>query len=319
MMKKMPYAIIFIIILALLVFAGCKTLVDTPSESDNSGESSSDAEESSSNDIFEGLTDENGNPIFSEEELSSLQEEYSSIYNELSSSAAEEDKSSSEAPSSEAPSSETPSQTTTAPADETSTSAPEPGVNDYDILRSGKFYMDGTMYADGESNPITLAVGDNLVYMQATMDGASMGFLISGGSTYLLNPAEKTYCEFGSLLSGILSQAGMMSQEEIMEYINEMGFSSMDDLSSADEKNSASLNGKACTVYIFNKSDGTKVRVFMDNNRLLGFEIVSIDGVVDSATYINSISADIPVLPPQNYTKQNILTFMTSMESLFDD
>jgi len=344
-MKKMPYAIIFIIILAILVFAGCKTMVNTSSESESEEQTVSETESeeiSSTEDVFENLdieslTDENGETLFSDEEISSMKEEYSSIAEELSSSIAAESSaqeepgssssgsSSSSETTTKAQSSETTtkksgsSETTTKKSEETTTKAPAVSINEYDVMRSGRFYMDGTMYADGEANPVTLAVSDDLVYMQTTMDGATMGFLISSGSTYLLNPTEKTYCEFGSILSGILSQAGMMSQEEIMEYINEMGFSTMEDLSKADQTSNATMNGTACKVYVFNKSDGTKTRVFMNGNELLGFEMLATDNTVDTATYINTITQDIPTLPPADYTKQNIITFMTSMEAIMGE
>lgn len=308
-MKKMPYAIIFIIIVALLVFAGCKMFSNEPSDNDSTDGSISQSEEFSSDDISDNVSDT---------EASSTGDESSSS-EEPSQSTSGEEQPSSEQPSSSAPTTDAPTEPTASQPQESTTAEPQPGANEYDVLTSGKFYLDGTMYAAGEANPITLAVGDDLVYMQTTMDGATMGFLISSGNTYLLNPAEKTYCEFGSILSGLLSQAGMMSQEEIMEMINDMGFSTMDPLSAADQTSSATLNGKACTVYVFNKSDGTKTRVFMDGNKLLGFEIVGTNDVVDSATYINNISADIPTLPPKDYTKQNILTFMTSMESILGD
>lgn len=318
-MKKMHYAIIFVIIVAVLVFAGCKTMIDQPSESENTQDSISETDEIPSGEIPESPTDEEGNTLFSEEEMSSMQDEYSSIVDELSSNTSGEDQNSQEPSSSGTPSTDAPTETTSKPAEESTSKEPSQTANEYDILRSSHFYLDGKMYADGESNPITLAVSDNLVYMQATVDGATMGFLISGGNTYLLNPANKTYCEFGSIMSGILSQAGMMSQEEIMEYINEMGFSSMDDLADADETNSATFNGTPCKVYIFNKSDGTKTRVFMDGSHLLAFEMLGANDVVDSATYINTITADIPALPPADYSKQNIISFIASLESIFGD
>ncbi|MBQ7638006.1 MAG: hypothetical protein IJS90_03795 [Clostridia bacterium] len=354
-MKKMPYAIIFIVLLAVLVFAGCKTMISTSSETDTQDEEITETEPEetvSTQDPLadlniEELTDENGETLFSPEEISSMQEEYSSMLAEMSSStttsgsqdqtaaadtstteksgASSTTRSSSEnttksqaAETTTKPSSSS-RETTTKRNEENTTKAPVNNTSEYDILRSGHFYMDGTMYADGESNPVTLAVGDDLVYMQTTMDGATMGFLISGSSTYLLNPTDKTYCEFGAILSGILSQAGMMSQDEIMEYINEMGFSSMGDLNKADQVSNATLNGTACKVYIFNKSDGSKTRVFMNGNKLLGFEIVSADNQVETATYLKTITSTIPTLPPKDYTKQNIVSFMTSMDSLIQD
>lgn len=294
-MKKMPFAFIFIVIFSLLVFAGCKVLVKTPS--DNPGTEDPSYSENYSAD--ENFTDEDGETLFSDNETSSSENEPGSTSGAGSTSPSDKNEG-----------------TTGNQTEESNTAGAGVSVNEYDVLRSGQFYMEGSLYADGELGPMAIAVGDGLVYMQTSMDGLAMGFLISGGNTYLLNSSDKTYCEFGSLLSGVLAQAGMMTQEEIMGLMSEMGFSTMDDLSEADEVNNATLNGEACTVYIFNRPDKTKTRVFMDGDHLLAFEVVNSRDIVESATYINKITADIPALPPSDYTRQNIIAFLTSMESV---
>lgn len=367
-MRKMPYAIIFIIILAILVFAGCKAFSGNSTTDPAEEASTSDpAGESESGDVLEtilsgieNLTDDQGQTLFSGDDISSLYEDLSSsIAAEESASAAESEASSlsaatdsstevpageptsegvqqTEAPT-EAPAettAETPADSTTeAPAESTtqataesttetpaeSTTAAVPTANEYDILRSGSFYMDGTMYSDGENNPVTLAVSDDLVYMQATMDGMTMGLLVQDKKTYLLNPPTKTYCEFGSVLSGVLKKAGMMSEDEIKEFIDSMGFSTMEDLDQADSVTTGTIGSTTCDVYIFNKDDGTKTRVYLNGEHLLAFEVVDENGTVTSATYINTLTADIPKLPPEDYEKQNALNFIMSMEDMMDE
>ena len=370
-MRKMPYAIIFIIILAILVFAGCKAFsgnhttdpAEEASTSDPAGESESGNVLETILSGIENLTDDKGETLFSNDDISSLYEDLSSsIAAEESASAAESEASANltdpavtegstevpagettsesaqqtEAPS-EAPSeptaeitsenaTEAPAESTTeAPEDSTSetpaesTTAAVPTANEYDILRSGSFYLDGTMYSNGENNPVTLAVSDDLVYMQATMDGMTMGLLVQDKKTYLLNPPTKTYCEFGTVLSGVLKKAGMMSEDEIKEFIDSMGFSTMEDLDQADSVTTGTIGSTTCDVYIFNKDDGTKTRVYLNDGHLLAFEVVDENGTVSSATYITTLTADIPQLPPEDYEKQNAINFIMSMEDMMGD
>ena len=335
-MKKMPYAIIFIILLAILIFAGCKSLsidrtTDPGEDVSASGPapgvvSTTDPLDQILNGI-EDLTGEDGSTLFSEDDISSL-------HDELSSQIEEESRSEAAAATTQAPGesaapdepagdngteAQTPDETTSAPAPAETTTAAKPTSNEYDILRSGRFYMDGTMYADGQNNPVTLAVGDDLVYMQATMDGMTMGLLVQNKKTYLLNPPTQTYCEFGSVLSGVLKKAGMMSEDEIKEFIDSMGFTTMEDLDTADSVTTGTIGSTPCDVYIFNKEDGGKTRIYLNDGHLMAFEKVDADGTVTSATYISKLTAEIPPLPPEDYTKQNALSFVMSMEEMMGD
>jgi hypothetical protein len=335
-MRKMPYTLIFLAILVILVFAGCKAFSHTPDDdtdlsSEESVTSTTVAEESAT---FpqnpEAETNAAGETVYTPEEASSIREALTSIAQ--SSAAASETQSAANAssaaattaPTTTAAPSTTAAPTTAAPGTTAAPTTQTPsgtntGKTQYDILRSGKFYLDGSMYADGETNPITLAVGDDLVYMQATMDGATMGLLVADKKTYLLNPVQKTYCEFGSMMSSLLQQAGMMSEDEIMEFIDNMGFTKMEDLDKADVTTTGTIGSTACDVYIFNKSDGTKTRVYMNGDRLMALETVDASGVVDSATYITTLTDNVPTLPPKDYSKQNVISFISSMEDILGD
>ena len=332
-MRKMPYAIIFIVLFAILVFAGCKALSGDKNTTDPEETAEiTTAEPTETNPLdpilngIEDLTNENGETLISSDDVSSLYEELSSLANEESASAAQAETTQPAAPTSEPAS--TPADTTAAPTpDETTTAAiaPEtttaasPTSNEYDILRSGHFYLDGSMYSEGKNNPVTLAISDDVVYMQATMDGMTMGLLRANKKTYMLNPPTKTYCEFGSVFSGVLQKAGLMSEEEIKDFIDSMGFSTMQDLDQADSVTTGTVGSTSCDVYIFNKDDGTKTRVYLNGDHLAAFEVVGTDGAVVSATYITTLTSEIPPLPPKDYTKQSAVSFIMSMEEMMGD
>lgn len=355
-MRKMPYTLIFIIILILVVFAGCKAFSHKTDDAEgtdpavteiNASEESTTAPTDSTTLPAEPekVTNAAGETVYTPEEVSSIYVELSSSAQAASEAATATNSGTTASPAgtTAAPTTNNNTKTTTAPATtkktETTTKTggnPTPPAttapnttaanntnakpkDEYDILRSGKFYLSGSMFSNNETNPVTLAVGDDLVYMQATMDNMTMGFLISDKKTYLLNPSQKTYCEFGSMMSGLLQQAGMMSEDEILEYIDDLGFKEMQDLSKADSKTTGTINNTNCDVYIFNKTDGTKTRVYMNGTHLAAFEIVNTNGVVDSATYITTLTDSIPMLPPADYTKQNIISFMTSAEEMMGD
>ena len=343
-MRKMPYAIIFIVLLAILVFAGCRSLSLDRTTDPSEDASVSDPDETAGTNVLESildgienLTGEDGSTLFSGEDVSSMYEELSSsiaVEESLSRAQAAESAAPSESAAepagdnteTEPSSAQTPNESTTkAPAESTtktpaeSTTSAKPTSNEYDILRSGSFYLDGTMYSEGENNPVTLAVSDDLVYMQATMDGMTMGLLVQDKKTYMLSPPTKTYCEFGSVFSSVLQKAGMMSEDEIKGFIDSMGFSTMQDLDEADSVTTGTIGSTACDVYIFNKDDGTKTRVYLNGDHLTAFEVVGADGAVVSATYITTLTSEIPQLPPNDYTKQSAINFIMSMEEMMDD
>ena len=334
-MKKMWYTIVFILVLALLVFAGCKAFKLGGDDTDETDEPTvSDVSEDGSTTLPadpENATDAEGNPLYTPEEIASIRaaleaSEKEEQQGELDSSASEpaaSESDSSESNTDESSSAQQPADGTTEGTTEGTTAKEEPSsappanvsCKEYDALRSGKFYLEGSMQSEGVNNPITLAKGDNVGYMQATMDGVSMGILVKDGDTYLLNTQNKTYCEIGSVMGSILEQAGLPGEEELTSMINEMGFSSMKDLSEADSISKGTLGSTSCSIYTFNKEDGSKTRVYVKGDRLLALEILAANGKVDTATYFTKITSTIPQLPPSDYSKENLLTFITNIES----
>ncbi len=340
-MKKMAYTLIFIVILAILVFAGCKSFSLGGKDSDDEENTSSsavadeaDAEEAPAG--SEQPTDEDGSGQPSEpgSETSTGDDKQAHPFDPGESTEPGTSEPAGDTTAPDAPAEGTTANTpggnegttkdngaattegTTAKT-EPSTSKPPANVSckEYDALRSGVFYMEGTMQADGESNPIILARDDTTAYMHASMDGASMGILLKNKKTYLLNSKNKTYTELSSVVGSLLQNAGLPSEEELASYFDNMGFSEMRELSDADSVSKGTLGGAACTVYTFNKSDGSKTRVYVKGDYLLAFEIVTPDGKVDSATYISKMSTKLPQLPPADYSKENLLTFISNVES----
>ena len=348
-MKKMPYAIIFLVLLALLVFAGCKSFssggddsssdesagsaasqedtekTDAASETESETPSGSEpvTEEPSADAVTteapvtdpDEVTDANGVTVYTPEEASSIREAVKTTETTVP----PDNSSATAKPEPTSPS------TTGANTQPSTTKAPEPTTGavpqntKFDLLRSGRFYLAGSMISEGESNPIVLALDDNLVYMQATSDELSMGFLIMDKKTYLLNPTDKTYCKLNATVAALMQEAGMMSESEIRSMISNFGFSSLKPLDQADAVSAGTLGSKNCTVYTFNnESDGGKKRVYMDGAELLAIENIAADGTMDSAIYITTLTDKIPTLPPADYKSKNLISFISDISSLMD-
>ncbi len=315
-MKKMQYTWIFIIVLAVMVFAGCKMFSHDPGTTDE--DPGTDASVSASEGVS-GQTEDGSAASGTDATALTTPTTLPDTTAAPSEGASTTEQASSETPASEQTSASAPASESATAEPSTAAPGPAPAVpssTEYDYMRSGKFYMRGTMFDGTERNAITLGVGDNLLYMESSMDGVTLGLLQSGKSIYLLAPQKQTYCEVGSILSSILEDTGMLSQEELQQMVDNMGFKEMKPLSEAKSVEDATVNGTPCKAYIYDKEDGGTTRICMNGERLIAVEKYTASGAFDSATYIDEISGTIPTLPPSNYTKQNMLKFMTSMEGL---
>ena len=186
----------------------------------------------------------------------------------------------------------------------------------YDILRSGTFYLEGSMSDGGAFLPLKLGVSSSLVYLESTVDGVTLGYLASGKNIYVLNPAKKNYCKVSGLTASLLGGEELMSEAELRSYIDELGISSMKNLSQANDVQDAMLNSTPCTAYTFNNANGTKTRVFISGSRLLGFDLINAAGQLDTRILIDSITATVPTLPPKDYS--NTVTMILFAAGLAD-
>ena len=338
-MKKMPYTIIFIIVLALLVFAGCMkfkgelpgmtagSVCDEPSVSDNlpsqDALSSQQSEEMISELINEmrGSVDQNGVTVYSEEEISSaeaeLREEASALAEAPvpgSTAAAVQPTQQPTQPVQQPAQTPTQAAQPTQPVQQPAQQPTQPaqpqqaGANEYDILRSGRFYCVGSMVDSEGSNPLEIAVTDSSVYMLTKFESVDMGMLVSGGKTYMIYPEKKAYLKLSALLMKMMG----MEQEELLK-ASDMGFSDMEPLSQANAVADGNLNGQACKIYNFSKQDGSKTLVYMNGNKLLGFEAYDASEKLVSGTYVTSITANVPadkINPPADYKEASLTSFM---------
>ena len=329
-MKKMPYTIIFLILLVCLVFAGCMhfskelpgatTARDDgtlPSEEAGTAMGEEDAEAIIS-EMISGLAEEkdsNGATVYSPEDLTALEQQFRA---EASAAASDTQPAVSQGASTTAPSNgqtAQPSQPATTQASTPATTQPttpaQSSRNEYDILRSGTFYCVGSMKDAEGTNPLEIAIGPNTVYMLTKMDSVSMAVLVSNKKTYMIYPEGKVYLEMSDLILKMMD----LDPDELLDSGN-FGFSDMKPLSEANAVTDGTLNGQACKIYNFSNEDGTRTLIYMNGNRLLGMEVYSASDTLTSGTYFESVSATIPedkMSPPAGYTKTTFTKFMTML------
>ncbi len=202
------------------------------------------------------------------------------------------------------------------PQPEVTTAAPqaESAFTEYDIYRTGKFYVKGTVTdKDGETNPMELAVTDDSIFMLTAASGVQLGVLIGGGKTYLVSPQNKMYIELNGMVMSVLGMdAKSLSAPE------NFNFSDMRPLSEAETVKDAELNGVKCREYIFAPVQGKTTHVYMDGTRLLQTEMFSEDGTLYNRMVFDVVSAEIPsdrVAPPTYYSKAGLLKFMQAVTS----
>lgn len=346
-MKKMVLPIIFIIVLALLVFAGCVSfttnITDLETTTDEMEEDTGNVYtteppthyEPATDAMGEEITDAEGSQIYvavTDAPSYYPSDEYTEpgVYTPTSPSDPYQPTTQMNVPTTGShPGQPEPTTnhggndhtnvpTTGRPSDNEPTTKPNnvnPTVNEYDVFRSGTFYARGSMVDSEGSNPLEMAITPDSIYMLTKFESTDMAILVSKGKTYMIYPAGKAYLEMSSV---VMNMMGLDTDELISS--GDLGFSDMEPLSKAVGTSKATKNGKDCTVYDFNKEDGSVSKVYMAGNKLVAIESVE-NGKVVSATYIDSITASVPAdktTPSAGYEKKSIFEFMSLLTDVLE-
>lgn len=193
-----------------------------------------------------------------------------------------------------------------------------PQKSEYDILKSGSFYMTGSMVdSSGMSSPMEVAVTPNSVYMLADFEGEAMGMLVADDCVYMIYPAKKAYLE---LSDSIMSMAGLDIDDLIST--DQINFGSYGELSEADSVTEEAHNGKACQVYHFVTSEGGESRVFMNGTEIVRIASYDKNGKFLTSTDIENITGSVPAdksAPPKSYKAYKGITGMMSFMTLLGD
>ncbi len=326
-MKKMSHPIIitllFIVVLSLLVFAGCKafsgdkgdtTLEEIESTIEAAENSSSEYEtviETETDASGEAVTDESGEAVTVVKEVTTAQ----NTNTEKATSAAEnatgasgkknsnsktntETKANTNNSGKTNTNTETKANTNNSGKTNTNTNTntnsntntnTTTGKTDFDIITSGTFDLSGSVKdTDGSVTPLEIARTPSSVYMLSSIDGVSMGALIADEKTYMICPSKKCYLEITSSMLKLMD----MDMDELVD-ASQYSFSDLGKLSDAVSTTTENFNGTSCTAYKFNKSDTSIITFYMNGTKLLGFTSANSDGSSPATVTVTSISSNV--------------------------
>lgn len=288
-MKKM-YLAIFLIVLVVFVFAGCLSFSNTLGSSMLENGEEESVVNSDTTAVY--VTDVQETTTYTQEDTPS-QENTTAENTVVEQTASQEEPSSS------------------------SVNVTVPTVSEYDILKSGNFYMKGSMIdTSGTEAPMEIAITKDSIYMLSDFSGASMGMLIKDDSVYMIYPDKQAYLE---LSDSIMSMAGLDIDELVSS--DSINFSSYGALSDAASITEEACNGHSCTVYHFNVSSGES-RVYMDGTKLVRLASYDSSGKFLTSTDIDTISSTVPAdksAPPSSYKAYKGVTGMFSFMTLLED
>lgn len=206
--------------------------------------------------------------------------------------------------------------TTQGTANETPIVNQAPASSEYDILKSGTFYMVGSMTdKTGLSTPMEIAITPDSIYMLSDFSGVPMGMLIKNEKLYMIYPGKKAYLE---LSDSIMSMAGL-DMDELVSSDN-INFSSYGELSAADSVTETVYNGRTCQVYHFNIDSGES-RVYMDGTKIVSLASYDSNGKFLTSTDITSITSNVPAdksAPSSSYKAYKGVTGMFSFMTLLE-
>ena len=193
-----------------------------------------------------------------------------------------------------------------------------PANNEYDIVRSGNFYIKGYMIeSNGTRSPLEMAVTDDSVYMLSEFsEGVDIGMLVKNEKMYMIYPKDRIYLEMNDT---VMSMAGLSADDLVGS--KAVDFKAFKPLTDAYHVIDETVNGVSCRVYSIKDDDG-EVKVYMNGSKLIRFASYSETGEFLTATEVDSISGSVPSdksAPPAEYKRYKGVTgmfsFMTALES----
>ena len=189
--------------------------------------------------------------------------------------------------------------------------APQPdytGNNEYDIYRSGGFYLTGSMNDGSGVHPMEAAKSDDLFYMCSDMEGQQVAIQVIGNDVYMIHSGKNAYYKMDKATMSILGL-------DLDDLKNEVNMGAMPALSEADTVTDGLLDAlEPCRIYTFRTSDGGCTQIYMNGDRFLGMDSFTSNWVRTESLRITSITKDLPakVTTPGGGGKRTLLltTFM---------
>lgn len=189
-------------------------------------------------------------------------------------------------------------------------------TNEFDFLKSGNFYLKGTMTdSTGMTQPLEMAVTPNSMFMLSEFEGANMGMLINNGTAYMIYTDKQAYLELSSVVLKFMD----MDTNDLLAS-SDLDYAKYD-LGKADATATEAVNGANCNVYIFNTEFGS-TRFYMNGSKLVRMASFDTAGNPESISDIEMITGTVPadkINPPTNFQAYTGITGMFSFIALLSD
>ena len=177
---------------------------------------------------------------------------------------------------------------------------------------SGKYYLEGVVYSEGEAMPVLLATDGTNYQFTANYSGIAFGMLILDGSTYVVLPKTNQYTELSDTLIKALDLDSGLSVNDFQIIVDEGNDNSTASLS----QYSVTINGDAglCTVYTFEDSE---FKLYSIGDKLIQIENYDKDGTMIMQIVVDELTAQIPAdqLTLNGLEKASVTSFIQSFIS----
>ena len=177
---------------------------------------------------------------------------------------------------------------------------------------SGKYYLEGVVYSEGEAMPVLLATDGSNYQFTANYSGIAFGMLILEGSTYVVLPKTNQYTELSDTLIKALDLDSGLSVNDFQLIVDEGNDNSTASLS----QYSVTINGDAglCTVYTFEDSE---FKLYSIGDNLIQIENYDKDGAMIMQIVVDELTAQIPAdqLTLNGLEKASVTSFIQSFIS----
>lgn len=182
-----------------------------------------------------------------------------------------------------------------------------------EIFVRGSYYIEGTVYSSGSAMDVKLATDGKNVQLTANVSGLAFGMLVLDGTTYVLQPAAKTYTELSAALLSALGLEDSFSVEEFQAIAGQVGEEQIYNL----KQSTVTINGETGLCNEYNYDDAT-IRLYSIGEKLIQVDNYDKDGVLTMQIVIDSISSTIPSnqLTLKGLEKASITSFISSYFSM---
>ncbi|MBQ7961339.1 MAG: hypothetical protein IJ289_01965 [Clostridia bacterium] len=155
---------------------------------------------------------------------------------------------------------------------------------------SANYYMTGSIYADGASTPVTIAMSGRNSYITTVIEGMHMGVMYYGGKVYLINNKDKKYLD----LDTITALMGADFDFDIDAIMSELESFDMAQCNFREiEQTQVEHDGENLTCFRF-FNDEMSLYFYFAGDELRQIDFGTAEGEISSSTVVDEFSPEIP-------------------------